>query len=108
MSRKTLFAILGVLGAVLGFVAKEFGLVINPAAVIGSITVALIYIFAEGKADIKRIGYQYKKFKDVKFWIAFVAALLGYVNQAFGLNLPVEIILGFLTLVLGILFKKDA
>jgi hypothetical protein len=108
MSRKSLFAILGVLGAALGFIAQEFGLSIDPSAVIGSIIIALVYIFGEFKADIKRIGSQLGKFKDPKFLIALFAAILGYANQAFSLNLPIEIIIGFLTLLLGILFKKDA
>jgi hypothetical protein len=108
MSRKNLFAVLGVLGAALGFFAQEFGLVIDPAAVIGSLIIALAYIFGEGKADINRIRAQAGKWKDAKFWIAFLAYIIGYINQAFGLQLPVEIIIGFLTLLLGILFKKDA
>ena len=107
MSRKNLFLILGAIGAVLGFFAQEFGLTIDPVAVIGSIIIALVYIFGEGKADIQRIGTQLGKFKDPKFWIAFITFLIGYVNQAFGWNLPTEVIIVVVSLILGILFKKD-
>jgi len=107
MSRKTIFAILGAIGAVLGFFAKDFGLSIDPVAVLGAVAIALVYIFGEAKNDASRIMAQSHKFKDPKFWIAFVAYIVAYVNEAFGLNLPVEIIVTVVTIILGFLFKKD-
>jgi tetrahydromethanopterin S-methyltransferase subunit E len=107
MSRKTIFAILGAIGAALGFFAKDFGLSIDPAAVMGAVVIALVYIFGEAKNDASRIVAQSHKFKDPKFWIAFVAYIVAYVNEAFGLKLPTEMIVTIVTVLLGLLFKKD-
>ena len=107
MSRKTIFAILGVLGAVLGFIGKEFGLSIDPSAVIATLVVAMVYIFGEAKVDLSRLRQQAHKWTDPKFITALAMTILVQVNSAFGLNLPIELIIGILTVILGVLFKKE-
>lgn len=107
MSRKTITAALGLIGAVLVFVSNEFGLSIDPTAVLAGLSSVVLYVLLEGKLDIKRIGSQIGKFKDVKFWLAFISAILVAVNEAFGLALPVEAIVGVLTLIMGVLFKVE-
>jgi len=107
MSRKTLFAVLGVLGAVFGFIAKEFGLSMDPNSIIATLVVAIVYIFGEAKIDLERMRRQAHKWSDPKFLIALALFILGQVNSTFGLNLPIELIIGILTIFLGIIFKKD-
>jgi len=106
MSRKTIFAILGVVGAVFGFVAKEFGLSIDPNSVIASLVVAMVYIFGEAKVDLSRLRVQANKWSDPKFIISLAMFILAQVNSSFGLNLPIELIIGILTVILGVIFKK--
>ena len=108
MSRKTLLGIIAVLGAVLTVFKEQFGLAIDATAVVGGVTVILLYILFEAKLDFKRIAGQLGKFKDPKFWLAFVSALLVAVNTSFGLNLPVETILAVLGIIMSLLFKADS
>ena len=107
MSRKTLLSIIAVIGAVLTFFKEQFGLAMDVSGILAGIAAILLYVLWEGKADIKRITAQAGKFKDAKFWLAFVAMIIGVVNEQFGLNLPAEIIIGILTVLMGFLFKKD-
>lgn len=107
MSRKTILGIIGVLGAILTVFADQFGLTIDPTAAIAGLTAVTLYILFEAKVDLKRIGEQAGKFKDPKFWLALVSALLVAVNQGFGLNLPVETIISVLTLIMSLLFGKS-
>ena len=108
MSRKTIMGIIAVLGAVLNFFQDQFGLAIDTTAVIAGLTAILLYILFEGKLDIKRIGTQAGKFKDPKFWAAFVSAMLVAVDAAFELNLPVEAIVSVIAIIMSLLFKADA
>jgi len=64
-------------------------------------------VLLEGKLDIKRVGSQIGKFKDPKFIIAFISAILVAVSEAFGLELPVEAIVAVLTVIMGVLFKAE-
>ena len=105
MSRKTLLAVLGVISVVLTFLQEQFGLSMDVPGVMGGLTVVMLYILFEAKEDIKRIAPQVGRFKDPKFWIAFVAVLLGSLNEQLGLNLPVEAIVSVLTLIMAVLFK---
>lgn len=107
MSRKTIMLILGIIGGAGAFIAQEFGLALDPASVIGAVTVALVYIFGEMKVDMERLRAQAHKWSDPKFISALAMVILAQVNSAFGLNLPIELIMGILTILLGILFKKD-
>jgi tetrahydromethanopterin S-methyltransferase subunit E len=107
MSRKTIMLILGIVGSVGSVIAREFGLAFDPASVIGAVVVALVYIFGEMKVDQQRLRAQAHKWGDPKFISAIILSLLAQVNSAFGLNLPIELIMGILTILLGILFKKD-
>jgi len=106
MSRKTLMFVLGLLGAFLTFLQSQFGLAIDTTAVIGGLTIVGLYIFAEAKLDIQRVGQQVAKFKDPKFWLAFVIAILTYLNTSLGWDLPIEVIQTFLGLVLAWLFRS--
>lgn len=104
MSRKSILAVLGVIGALVAVLTGEFGLSADAVAAFGGLTAIIIYIFGEMKLDIQRIGSQAGRFKDPKFWIAVVTALLAAINKEFGLNLPAEYIVGVLNFVLAILF----
>lgn len=97
MSRKSIFAILGVL---LVFLKEQFGLAIDVTAFVGII----LYLLFEAKLDLKRITSQAARFKDPKFWVALVATILPAINAEFGLNLPVEAIISVLSVILALLF----
>ena len=107
MSRKTIMAVLGVIGAILVFLQQQFGLTLDATAIVGGLTAIVLYILFEAKLDAKRIGMQLGRFKDPKFWLAFVSALLVALQNAFGWNLPIEAIVSVLTVVMSILFGKD-
>lgn len=105
MSRKSIFAILGVL---LVFLKGVFGLAIEPVAFLGIV----LYLLFEAKLDAKRIAGQAARFKDPKFWIALVTTLLPVINTEFGLSLPIDVIVSVLSVLLSVLFgfafKKEA
>ena len=107
MSRKTLTAALGIIGAVLAFFSEQFGLSINPIKVMAGLSAITLYLLWEGKLDIRRVGSQIGKFKDPKFWLAFISAILVAASEAFGLALPVEAIVAVLTVIMGVLFKAE-
>jgi len=107
MSRKTLTAALGIIGAVLAFFSEQFGLSINPIKVMAGLSAITLYLLWEGKLDIQRVGLQIGRFKDPKFWLAFISAILVAVSEAFGLALPVEAIVAVLTVIMGVLFKAE-
>ena len=107
MSRKTLTAALGIIGAVLAFFSEQFGLSINPIKVMAGLSAITLYLLWEGKLDIRRVGSQIGKFKDPKFILAFISAILVAVSETFGLALPVEAIIAVLTVIMGVLFKAE-
>jgi len=107
MSRKTLTAAIGIVGAVLAFFSEQFGLSIDPVAVMAGLSSIVLYVLLEGKLDIKRVGSQIGKFKDPKFIIALISTILVAVSEAFGLELPVEAIVAVLTVIMGVLFKAE-
>ena len=108
MSRKTLLSVLAVFGALAAFFGEQFGLVLDSTAILAAVTGILVYVFFEAKADLKRIGEQIGKFKDPKFLIALASTILVAISEAFGLDIPVEAIVAVLTLVMSVLFGKDA
>lgn len=111
MSRKTITAILSVIGAILIFFNQEFGLGLNATAIVAGLTAAVLYIFFEAKLDFKRIlgliNQQSDKWKDPKFWLAFLSAVLIAASESFGLNLPVEAIVSVLTVIMSVLFGVE-
>jgi len=107
ISRKTITAVIGIVSAVLAFFSEQFGLSIDPVAVMAGLASIVTYVLLEGKLDIKRVGSQIGKFKDLKFWLAFISAILVAVNEALGLKLPVEAIVAVLTVIMGFLFKAE-
>ena len=107
MSRKTLMAILGIIGAILAFFQQQFGLSLDSTALMGAAGLILAYVFFEAKLDFKRIQKGAAKFKDPKFWITFVGVVLTALNESLGWNLPNEIILTILGFLLSLLFGKD-
>jgi len=107
MSRKTLLAVFAVIGTVLAFFQQQFGLTLDVTAIVGGLTVIVLYILFEAKLDFKRITGQVGKFKDPKFWLAFASAVLVGLQNAFGWNLPTEAIVAVLTVIMSILFGKD-
>lgn len=97
MSRKSIFAILGVL---LVFLKAQFGLAIEPVAFIGIV----LYLLFEAKLDLKKIYAQAGRFKDPKFWLALVTTLLPVLNAELGLSLPIDAIIAVLSVLLTVLF----
>jgi len=108
MSRKTLLGIIAVLGAILTVFKEQFGLAIDATAVVGGLTVIILYILFEAKLDFKRVGGQLGKFEDPKFWLALISAVLVAANNGFGLNWPVETILTVLGIIMSLLFGVNS
>lgn len=106
LSRKTLTAVLAVLGAVLGVIGTQFGLALNVAGLIAFLGAAVIYITGEAKADKLRMAAQKGKWKDPKFWIVMLTAIVTALPEA-GVALPIDpgIINAVLAAIIGILFK---
>ena len=110
--RKIIMLIIGLLGVVLAYFRDQFGLSgLQLEAVLIALVPIGVYIFGEAKSDMERIkkslAEQSKKWVDPKFIVGLVAAIIVWVNQAFGLNLPIEIIVTALTFILGLIFRKD-
>jgi len=106
MKRKTLLSMFAVLTVVLTFFKSQFGLLINPTAVMAGVGSVLLYIFWEAKRDIQALSQQKAKWADPKFWISFLTLVIASVNEQFGLHLPAEVIISILTIIVGILFKQ--
>lgn len=104
MSRKTLTAALGIIGAILVFLKGTFGLDVDAAAITTALGVILTYILFEAKLDFAKIGAQLGKWKDPKFWVTFFSAILTALNAGFGWNLPIETINAVLGVILAVLF----
>ena len=107
MKRKTIMAIVAAAGAVVAAFSAQLGIELNLTAVIPALGVIAAYILLEAKVDAKRIGEQAGKFKDVKFWVAVITTALPGVNEALGLNLPIEAITLILGAIMAFLFKED-
>jgi hypothetical protein len=109
MSRKTIAVVVAIIGAVLGILVSEFGLSINAIALAATLGSILVWVFGEAKADLAKIGAQIGKFKDPKFLLTIVSAIIGALGTA-GVNMPIspEIIIAVLTAIVGILFKADS
>ena len=108
MSRKTIMTVLAVIGAIGAVVSNEFGLTVQLGTVVAGIGAILVYVFGEMKADFARVKTQASKFKDVKFLTTCVSAALAALANATGWEIPTELIIGLLTLIVGILFKKQS
>jgi len=105
MTRKFLLVLVAVIGAALTFLKGQFGLAIDPTAVVGAVTLIGVYIFNEAKADIGRMAAQAHKWADPKFLATFLGAVVTPAAEALGLNLPTEIIQGILAAIVALLFK---
>ena len=106
MSRKTIMVFVAVIGAILGVFGTTFGLTLNPTAVAAGLAAVLVYVFFEAKADIARVVGQAARFKDPKFWLIVIAAVVSALGSA-GVTLPIspEVITAILAAIVGILFK---
>jgi hypothetical protein len=98
-------AIYGILAAVLAFFSEEFGLSLDVTAVLGGLVVALTYIFWEAKDDIARIKAQPHRWRDPKFWVAFISTVLLSLNEQLGMNIPVDVLSPVLVIVITAMFK---
>jgi len=107
MSRKTILGIIAVLGAILAVFQKQFGLAIDSTAFVSGLSVVLLYILLEGKADLKRMGQQSGKFKDPKFLVALLTAILTALKETLWPGLPLEVVNTIIAIVMSILFGKD-
>ena len=107
MSRKTLMAVIAIIGVILTFFKDQFGLNIDVTSILAGISAILLYILWEAKNDLKKLATQPKKWKDLKFWITFISVVLAAINQNFGTGIPVELIISGLTVIVGFLFKVN-
>ena len=108
MSRKTLMAILAVITVVLAFFKDQFGLAIDPTAVVGGIGAVVLYMLFEAKLDLKKLGAQADRWKDPKFYLALVAALYAVLQEQLGLKIPIspELVSSILAGIMSLLFAK--
>ena len=106
MSRKTIAFVVALLGSVLTALTTTFGLGINAAAIAIAVGAFLVYIFLEGKLDLKLLKAQPGKWKDPKFWLAIISGVLVAVEESFGLGIPVEVVVSFVTAIMGLLFAQ--
>ena len=105
MSRKTIGYVVTILTTILVVFQESFGLTIDPVGAAAGVGAVLTYIFFEAKLDLKAIASQPGKWKDPKFWLTVISALLAAVETTFQLGIPVAEIVTILTLFVGVLFK---
>ena len=101
MSRKTLLTVFAVLGAI----AAAIGLG-SAGPALGGLAAIVVYVLFEAKADIAAVKAQSGRFKDPKFLITLVSAVLAALASS-GVTLPIDsnVIVAILTAIVGILFK---
>lgn len=104
MSRKTLLTVLGIITVIVTFLQEQFGLSAGLVAAAGGVGLALLYVLFEAKLDFKKVSDQATKWRDPKFWIAFVGVLVPALNTQLGLNLPTEAIVAVLAVIMTLLF----
>jgi len=111
-SRKTILGIVATLAALATAFGGAFGLEINPGAGVTFVGTALLYVLFQGKSDIKKawnkVQEQKAKFKDGKFWSVIILAVVNAANQAFALNLPMDVVNAVVAFIISILFKAQA
>jgi len=111
ISRKTIGFVVAIVGAILLAFQEQFGLSFNPTAVAAGLGAILTYIFFEAKLDLKALKNQPRKWRDPKFWITIISAILAAIEASFHLGIPVEAIVGLLTAIVagsfGVQLKKD-
>jgi O-antigen/teichoic acid export membrane protein len=109
MSRKTILTVTAIVGAILGVLVSTLGLSINATALATGLAGILYWVFKESKADLKNLSDQSTKWRDPKFWLTVITAVVTALATS-GVNLPVspEIIIAVLTAIVGILFKVKA
>jgi uncharacterized membrane protein len=83
---------------------EQLGLSINPTAVAAGVGSVLTYIFFEAKLDLKVLTSQPSKWKDPKFWLTVISAVLAGIEVTFHIGIPVEAIVSVLTVIVGVLF----
>jgi len=104
MSRKTIGFVVAIVGAVLLAFQQQFGLSFDPTAVAVGLGAILTYIFFEAKLDLKALASQPGKWKDPKWWITIVSAILAAIEANWQIGIPVETIITILTALVAILF----
>ena len=105
MSRKTIGYVVSILTVILTVFQEQFGLSIDPTAVAVGLGGVLTYLFFEAKLDLKAMASQPGKWKDPKFWLTAITAVLAGVEASFNLGIPVEAIGSVLTVIVAALFK---
>ena len=104
MSRKTIGFVVAILSSILVLFQEQFGLALDPVAVAAGVGSILAYIFFEAKLDLAVLTKQPGKWKDPKFWLAFLSVVLAAIEATFQLGIPVEGIISGLTTLMAILF----
>lgn len=105
ISRKTIGFIVTILTSILVVFQQAFGLTIDPISAAAGVGAVLTYIFFEAKLDLKAIAKQPGKWKDPKFWLTVLSAVLAAIETTFQLGIPVAELVSGLTFLVGILFK---
>ena len=107
--RKTIFFIIAIVVALLGFFGDQAGLSLDAAAIGASMVALATYIFGEAKNDMERVKtkiFADKKWRDPAFWTSLIAALLPVLNTQLKIDFPVETISMVATLIVGWIFKN--
>lgn len=104
ISRKTIGFIVAIISSILVIFQKQFDLSLDPTALAAGIGAVLTYIFFEAKLDLKALATQPGKWKDLKFWITVISAVLSAIEANWQLGIPVEAIITVLTTLVAILF----
>lgn len=110
MSRKTLMFIIGFIEAMILFFQQQFGLEIDVTVIVAALTNVSAYILFRAKHDLNKLRKEKRRFRDKKFWIAFVSAVIVPIISQLGINIPFlshEAIIGVLTAIMAGVFGKD-
>ena len=107
MSRKTIGFVVAIISSILVIFQEQFGLIIDPISVAAGVGAVLTYIFFEAKLDLNALKNQPGKWKDPKFWITVLSAILAAIETTFNLGIPIEAIITILTMIVGLMFKKQ-
>ena len=104
ISRKTIGFLVAIISSILVIFQKQFDLNLDPTALAAGIGAVLTYIFFEAKLDLNALKTQPGKWKDPKFWITIISAVLAAIEANFQLGIPVEAIVTILTTLVAVLF----
>lgn len=104
-SRKWIMGAIGFIATVLSVIFEQAGVTsVDWEAISATLLQVVVYAWNQAPRDVQRIK-QFGKFKDPKFWISLVNAIVAWLSQFLGINLPVGVISMAVSLIVGALFK---